>query len=265
MNLRKAADMAYPIDFGLLPDDVEAILGYVGGDTPYVWTPLESEDAQRSGGGRQWWPIVTLPERALRTQDGWRCAAVMLAALPEHGVSKTAPVFIDCEHDAWVANPAGAQAAIDGWKAQMRAGGYPNTFAYVPLVAGFDWVANWTNVEPSHLPAGWIGEQYGGNSAGGAYDLSAFDSALWDMAHGATVTPGDPAGPAAGETEEDDMKLFYVTSDDGHQYIVPADLSHKRLVLDPVNGTALEASAAYTPLRLTAAELATIPDATAAS
>jgi hypothetical protein len=149
------------------------MMGYVGGNTPHIWTAAEI--AVFTDRGYDWWPIWTLPERALTVVDGTQAGLGMRDELARRRYPTNRPVFLDCEHSAWAANPAGARAAIAQWKALMRLKGWANAHAYVPLDAGFDWIAWWTNVRPDVLPAGVIGQQYGGSGISSAYDLSVFD------------------------------------------------------------------------------------------
>lgn len=172
-RLVTVADYAWPIDPALLPDYVTAVCGYVGGSTPHVWTDAEVQRVKDSG--RQWWPIWTVPQRGIGISDGNGAAVGMIEQLRLRSYPGNAPVFLDVEHSTWTANPAGAQAAIHYWKRSMQEEGWPNTFAYVPLEAGFDWVAYWTNTAPTILPAGWVGQQYGGEVNNGKYDLSVMD------------------------------------------------------------------------------------------
>lgn len=261
MTLRKAADMAYPIDFKKLPKDVDAVLGYVGGDTPNIWTPLQAAQAASSRPGRVWWPIWTVPERALKTQDGWAAADGVLAALPAYAHMKSEPVFLDVEHDAWVASPVGARQCIDAWKAHMHAAGYFHAYAYVPFVAGFDWVANWTNEAPSRIPATWIGQQYGGETGDAPYDLSVFDDSLWAVPTPPVIVAAPTVGTLVISTGDDDMSPLLVTADDGKEYVVPADFADKRHIPSPEDAAALKATLAYKTVSLTAGFMGTVPDA----
>jgi hypothetical protein len=169
------ADAAYPFDYTRLPTGVHAIAGYVGGDTPHVWSQAEVDAVLATG--REWWPIWTAPSRgqAIDAAQGGRDGAGMINALRNYRLVNDPPQFYDVEFSTWQANPAGARAAITAWKNTLHAAGYPHTYAYVPLDAGFDWVAYWTNVQVPSLPAGWVGQQYAGNALGGACDLSVFD------------------------------------------------------------------------------------------
>ncbi|SRR6266567_3101228 len=175
MTLALVADASKPFDYSLLPPGVVAIAGYIGGDTPHVWTLAEVAGVHATG--RDFWPIWTAPSRgqAIDAIQGGIDGAAAVRSLAAYGLPATLPVFYDVEYADWAANPATALQAILAFKRTVVAGGHPNVFAYVPYTANFDWVAYWDNVEPTDLPAGWVGQQYGGNAVGGAADLSAFD------------------------------------------------------------------------------------------
>ncbi|HET6909071.1 MAG TPA: hypothetical protein VFH54_07020 [Mycobacteriales bacterium] len=184
MGLRLVADAAYPFDYSKLPAGVGAVAGYVGGDTPHVWTPAEIAAVKATG--RQWWGIWTAPStgEVLTSRQGSNDGADMASALNRIGYPKTLPVFYDIEQGTWNASPAGARAAISAWKTALHAAGWASAYAYVPLAAGFDWIADWTGRAPETLPTGVIGQQWAGNQDGDTYDLSSFTDTLFgdDMA-----------------------------------------------------------------------------------
>jgi hypothetical protein len=186
-DLVDAADAAYPFDYATLPPGVTRVLGYVGmpGHTPHMWTRLEVAAVHASG--RDWHPIVTVPIRALTASDGLAAATCMITTLPGLGYAAGGPVFLDVERDAWLTDPAGARACIAAWGGMMAAHGWPTAVAYLPLAAGYGWVASWTDARPDTLPAGWEGQQYAGNAGGGAYDLSVFDPAIFADTGGLTM------------------------------------------------------------------------------
>ncbi|HET7414773.1 MAG TPA: hypothetical protein VFI97_03655 [Arthrobacter sp.] len=80
-----------------------------------------------------------------------------------------------------MANPVGAAGAISAFKKTVYAAGWKEVYAYGPLALNRDWVALWTNIRPTSLPAGWVGQQYGGKPG---LDYSIFDADLL----GVTVT-----------------------------------------------------------------------------
>lgn len=193
-GLVKVADCAFPFDYSILPDDVVAILGYVGeyGNTPHCWSTQEVTAARNTG--RIWCPIWVTPQRGLVQADGVHAAQGMVAALVQYHHPKHLPVFLDIEYASYHANPVGAMEAVQAWQLGMAAAGWRDAIAYLPKEANAGWVADWTGVEPTSLPVGWRGKQYAGNVDHGRYDLSEFDSALFAL----------PIG-------DDEMTLF-----DGH-------------------------------------------------
>jgi hypothetical protein len=208
VTLVLVADCAYPFDYSLLPAGVYAIAGYVGGDTPHVWSLAEI--AAVTVTGRKWWAIWTAPSspgETLSAAQGGIDGAGMVLALKARDYPPTLPVFYDVEYGNWANDPAGARAGITAWKNTMRAAGYPHAFAYVPDIADFDWVAYWDNMRPPFLPDGWVGQQYAGNALGGRVDWNVFDLELLmggeQAAGGGTpLTPGTTTTPAQ---PEDDM------------------------------------------------------------
>jgi len=177
-ELIRVADGAYPHPpYTFLPDDVMVWAGYLGGHTPHPWTAADIADARRLVGA--WWGIWTAPDRrAITATDGVQDAAGTVARLVELSYPRADPVFYDVEYATWQADPAGARAAITAWKRGLAAAGYRNAYAYVPLSAGFDWIAHWTGARPTSLPAGVIGIQYDHGLFNDAYDISVFDASL---------------------------------------------------------------------------------------
>lgn len=200
--LIEAADAAYPPDLSKLQPEVRAVLGYVGGQTANVWTMGEAASVRLHG--FEWWPIWTAPNSnqpphpALSAAQGAADARGMLAALPPYGVTLMEPKFYDIEYSTWTASPQGALDALGAFKSVMHAAGHPNVFGYLPLAAGFDWVAHWTNIKPSALLSNVVGIQYGGDIEG-EYDLSVFDT----VKLGIDPTPLPPIEP-----EDLDMYLI---------------------------------------------------------
>lgn len=198
MTLVHVADAAYPPALATLPADLFAIAGYVGGDTPHIWSADERQTYIDHG--LQWWAIWTMPERRLSVFDAEQAADGMLAALRSMAYPSHLPVLLDVEQSAWSASPLAAADAIRAWKAGMNDGGYPHAFAYVPWAAQFDWVAYWTNVRPTTLPPGVIGWQYGGDVTGGI-DLSVFDLEAMNMSVQSDVEAVLNKGTAPGQPD----------------------------------------------------------------
>lgn len=181
-DLVDAADCAYPPPAHLgWPATVRVVCGYLGGDTPHVWTPAEIAAVTTTG--RLWCGIWTAPSRgqhlvaATGTADG-HGAAARLATL---GLDSALPVFYDIEHDTYAASPAGALAARDAFRATLASHGYRSVWAYLPWAAQTDWVAKWQIGRPTSLPAGTVGWQWSGSTASEPYDRSVFSPALFPM------------------------------------------------------------------------------------
>lgn len=194
MTLIDGVDAAYPPLEGSLPASTRFVAGYAGlsGATPNIWTVADIEAVRKAG--RVFLPIVVPYQRPLTPADGALCASVMLAYCQLINHPKNLPVLIDIEHAWYVANPSGAMAAVQAFERAMAASGYQRGIPYLPFAANQGWVAHWDNTRPQTLPAGWVGDQYGGVPG---YDLDVFDSALFGP------TPVLPTG----QPDEDDMQL----------------------------------------------------------
>lgn len=201
MTLIDGVDAAFPPPEGSLPASTRFVAGYAGlvGSTPHVWTLAEVTAVRQAG--RMFWPIIVPPQRTLGPQDGVLCVGPMLAFCQLIGHPKDQPVLIDIEHSSYVANPSGAMAAVQAFERGMAAHGYQHGIAYLPFVANQGWVARWDNKRPTTLPAGWLGDQYGGEPG---YDLDVFDSSAFGP------TPVLPTG----QPESDDMNLTDVFHND---------------------------------------------------
>lgn len=193
-------DAAYPPAVTIIPASARVVLGYAGDvtTTPHVWTRAEVDAVRATG--RAWWPIWTMPERALTASDGEWAAAGMTAALPGYAFPVGCPVFLDIESAAWYASPAGARAAVTAWQQGMAAAGWPRAYPYLPAPAGYGWLADWTGIPPATLPAGVVGVQYDHALAGDAYDISVFDPSLLS----------DPPGPAPDPPGGDMFEIIWV-------------------------------------------------------
>lgn len=175
MSLILVADAAYPFDYSKLPTDVVAVAGYLGGDTPHIWTA--SEIATLEATGREWWGIWTAPSRGqvIPNGQGVKDGYATVAALKAMSYDRSKPVAYDVEYANWVSSPSAAMAAIRAWKLIVRGAGWLKAIAYVPYTADFDWVAYWDNILPTSLPNDWVGQQYGGYPG---FDLSAFNPSM---------------------------------------------------------------------------------------
>jgi hypothetical protein len=179
MTTVMAADAAFPFDYTRLPHGVRVVMGYTGqpGCTPHVWT--QSEVAAAQAHGLTWVPIHTPPQGALYPNSGTQAGDLMVAELTHYQLPAHVPVFLDVERASWDKNPAGARAAVADWQAVMHAHGHPQAWAYLPNLAGSQWVADWVGQAPQHFAPGVIGVQYAGNVDGGRYDLSVFDASVF--------------------------------------------------------------------------------------
>lgn len=173
-NLVLVGDAAYPPNPATYPADMVAVCGYLGGDTPHVWT--NAEIAALRATGRAFWPIWTAPNSKAGTAIfgaiGARDAAGMIAQLVARNIPKDVPVFYDVEYSTWAASPTGATFAISTFKRDVSAAGWKEVYAYCTTGFNRDWVAKWTNVRPTSLPVDWVGQQYGGRPD---LDYSVFD------------------------------------------------------------------------------------------
>jgi hypothetical protein len=152
--------------------------------------------------GFVWWPIVVgISRGATDARDGHINASTMIQQAPAYGVRKSDPVFCDLEPDALHADYGGALAMANAFRADMHAAGYGRAYVYSTASPLTDWLADWTNIRPSSLPAGKVGVQYGG---GLVYDLSVFDPAL-------LPAPPDPPDPQP--ATEVDMFICTVAPD----------------------------------------------------
>lgn len=188
MALINAVDAAFP-QLNAIPGIAKVVLGYAGapGHTPHIWTVTEVNAVRSTG--RAWWPIWVPAQGVMSASSGEQAAVALLDALPRYAVDADTPCFLDVEQSSWQASAAGALAAVGEFKAAMRLAGHSRAYGYLPRAAGFDWIANWTNTEPSSLPSGVIGHQYMSTRA---WDYSVFDASLLGAA---TTAPTSPAGP----------------------------------------------------------------------
>ena len=196
-DLILAVDAAWPPDLRLLPFMARVIIGYLGeqGATPHVWTRAEA-DIYRAN-GRRWWGVWVPPQHDMSGAAAVRAAQDAMMQAQLMGCAKTDPLFVDIEAGTWQANPAQAAYFVSVFKKYAAGHGWAHPFGYVPLAAGFDWVAHWTGQRPTALPPGWVGQQYASDVAAGAYDLSVFDPALVGVTTGATTVGGSRGRQAA--------------------------------------------------------------------
>lgn len=125
--------------------------------------------------------------------DGRVDAAGMIANLPKYGYSKSSPVFYDVEPGVFDNDPIGARLAIAKWKLDMKAAGYLLAYSYTVERQGGDWIANPTGVQPTSLPPGKIGVQYGQSDEqpNPFFDYNVFDSTLLQGSADMQLTQAD--------------------------------------------------------------------------
>lgn len=262
MTLLIAIDAGSPPDYLQAPPATKAVLGYVGevGPADHVWSLAEVDEARSFCG--HWWPIWFPPQGVMSIEEGQRAASSMLAILPSYRVAKDDPVFIDIEHDSWEASPAGALGCVRAFKQAMTAAGYSKAYAYVPLAAGFDWIANWVDSAPKKLPANCIGQQYAGNVDDGRYDMSVFDSSLWGTPQSPPPSaPGQHEAPDDEDNEDDDVDLM-ITVNGSVSFVADAGLKSRRSLPSQTDKVNLEATALYKQVTISQELMDSIPLAT---
>jgi len=155
------------------PPKWEAVAGYIGGNTPHVWTDQEWARQQ----ARWRLPIFT------RSHDGDPSADAAHAVrwMTAHHVPKGVCVALDFETrvDATYLHAFDAAIIRAGWKAMVY--GSKQAVLRNPKPSGGYWAAEWTNVP--HLVPGTAATQYGSDvTLGTQYDASlvADSTPLWD-------------------------------------------------------------------------------------
>ena len=168
--MRRMWDAAFP---PANPPRWEAVAGYIGGNTPHVWTAAEW--ARQPARFRL--PIF------VRSHDGdpKADAAFSVRWLKGHGVPKGVTLALDYETrvDAAYLKAFDRTVVAAGWKVMVY--GSRRTVLQNPKPSGGYWDAQWTNVP--HLNPGSAATQYGGDvTLGRPYDASlvADSTPLWD-------------------------------------------------------------------------------------
>src|SRR6266498_800236 len=170
MTLRRMFDAAYP---PTSPPKWEAVAGYIGGNTPHVWT-----NAEWAAQPARWrLPIF------VRSHDGdpLADAHASIVWLVRHEVPRGVTLALDYETRVDAAYLAAFDRAVTdaGWRVMVY--GTRRTVLQNPKPSGGYWDAEWTNVP--HLNAGSAATQYGGDTTlGQPYDASlvADSTPLWD-------------------------------------------------------------------------------------
>lgn len=168
--MRRMYDAAFP---PASPPDVDAVAGYIGGNTPHVWTGAEWARQK----ARYRLPIF------VRSHDGDPVADANFSLnwLRNHKVPKGSTLALDYETrvDATYLRAFDAVIVRGGYKTMVY--GSRSFVLQNPKPSGGYWTATWNNIP--HLDPGAAATQYGGDTTlGKPYDLSvvADSTPLWD-------------------------------------------------------------------------------------
>jgi hypothetical protein len=175
--MRRMWDAAFP---PANPPDWEAVAGYIGGNTPHVWT--DAEWARQKARWRL--PIFVRSHDGDPNADG----AAAVAWLRRHGVQPGVCVTLDYETrvDAAYLRVFDRVVQQAGYLTLLY--GSRRTVLQNPKPSGGYWDAEWTNVP--HLNRGSAATQYGGDvTLGQPYDASlvADSTPLWDTQGDLTI------------------------------------------------------------------------------
>ena len=168
--MRRMWDAAFP---PANPPRWEAVAGYIGGNTPHVWTAAEW--ARQPARFRV--PIFVRSHGGDPKAD----AAFSVSWLKGHGVPKGVTLALDYETrvDAAYLKAFDTAVVAAGWKVMVY--GTRRTVVQNPKPSGGYWDAQWTNVP--HLSPGSAATQYANDvMLGQPYDASlvADSTPLWD-------------------------------------------------------------------------------------
>jgi hypothetical protein len=170
MALRRMFDAAFP---PTSPPKWEVVAGYIGGNTPHVWS--DAEWARQTARWRL--PIF------VRSHDGdpLADAHASIVWLVNHEVPRGTTLALDYETRVDATYLAAFDRAVmdAGWRVMVY--GTRRTVLQNPKPSGGYWDAEWTNIP--HLNAGSAATQYGGDTTlGQPYDASlvADTTPLWD-------------------------------------------------------------------------------------
>jgi hypothetical protein len=168
--MRKMYDAAFP---PASPPDVDAVAGYIGGDTPHVWT--DAEWARQKARYRL--PIF------VRAHDGDPVADANAAVawLRAHNVPKGSTLALDFETRVDAAYLRAFDRVITAADYRTMVYGSLSTVLKNPKPSGGYWAAQWTDVP--HLYPGSAATQYASDvMLGKPWDLSlvADSTPLWD-------------------------------------------------------------------------------------
>ncbi len=173
--MRLMYDAAYP---PADPPAWPAVAGYIGGDTPHVWT-----DAEWSAQPAQYRLPIFVHTGADDEGAGSADGQQIVAWLKAHDVPAGSSVAIDTE-------TANYSAYLQAMDATVSAAGYKlvnyGSLDYIlknPLTSGGRWTADWTGVQHVDDVAGVVATQWAdATQLGTSYDASLCedDMALWD-------------------------------------------------------------------------------------
>jgi len=168
MSTRTMYDQAYPT----APAAFDVAAGYIGGDTPHVWTPAEWAAAR----ARYRLPIWTRSD--VGAVDALADARACIAALRAAGAPAGCTVALDLE-------TAVSGAYTGAFHATLNAAGY-RVMAYGSRstvgrnVADWYWIADWTG-RPHMVTGARVGATQWTNGTTYDQSLISTDVPLWDM------------------------------------------------------------------------------------
>ncbi len=176
--MRTMFDAAYPPG---TPPKVDAVAGYIGGNTPHIWTDAEWDSQMTKSGAKYKLPIFVRSHDGVPADD----AAFTLRWLQAHNVPKGSLVVLDFETRVDATYLHTYDSGVVGYPVIVY--GSHDYVIQNPKPSGGYWTATWNNIP--HLDVGATITQYGGDTTLGVpYDLNvvADNAPLW----GGTVTPG---------------------------------------------------------------------------
>ena len=177
--MRAMIDAAYPesvIAFGV--PRIDALAGYIGGNTPNPWTMAEWQKLTDLSGARFWLPIFTRSIGGDPAKDAAFCVNWMDA----NGMPKGATLALDLETrvDANYVRTFDAVIVLSGRKLMIY--GSRSYVLQNPKPSGGYWVADYTggpHLYPNSAATQWAGS----GKFGGAYDpnIVADATPLWEV------------------------------------------------------------------------------------
>jgi hypothetical protein len=176
--MRTMYDAAFPPKN---PPQHDAIAGYIGGNTPHVWTVAEWEDQTAKSGARFWLPIYVRSNPG--SHDPFNDAAIACNWLLNRGMPEGMTLALDYETavNANYLEEFDGVVSRAGWRVAVY--GSISTVRKNPEPSGGYWIADWTG--RPHIVPGSVATQWSGSGPfGGAYDpnLVADSMPLWQIA-----------------------------------------------------------------------------------